>query len=99
MCSLRSDEVRQGNIILDLTVQTGDVVRTQDVAHALGIEGGAAYEGYLLETMARFRAKEILLVQLDPSYGCELTCVCGGVEIASSWVSVFDNLLVSAAAV
>ena len=74
-------------------MQTGNGVRSEDVAHALGVEGSSTYDAHLLKTMVRFKAKEILLVQLNPSYGCELTCICTGIETAPSWASALDKRL------
>ncbi len=91
--NFRANDVWEGNIILDMTVNSGDEVKSQEVAHALGIEGNPAYEAYLEKRMKQFRAKEILLVQLSSSYGCEFTCICSGIGMAPSMVPMFNHLL------
>jgi hypothetical protein len=95
IAGMRVDGLREGNIILDVTVQTGTAVRPEDVARGLGIEGNAAYEQHLSQTMKRFSAKELLLVQLNPSYGAELTCICAGIDLAPSWATTINHLFSS----
>jgi hypothetical protein len=97
--SFRAGDLWEGNIILDITVNSGDEVESQFIACALGIEdnpaikGNPNYEAYLLETMERFKKKELLLVQLNPSYGCEFTCVCSHISLAPAMVPLLNGLL------
>jgi hypothetical protein len=87
---LRVDDFREGNIVLDLTIEGGHSVRPEDVAHVLGIQGNAVYDEYHSIIMQQIGQKELFLVRLNPSYGCELGCLCAQVDVLPDWQSSLE---------
>jgi hypothetical protein len=75
---LRADDFREGNIILDLTVQSGNSVQKADVLFALSIDNENRHPSFFSAIMERIYRNELLLVQVDPSYGCVFSCLCTG---------------------
>jgi hypothetical protein len=73
---LRVDNFLEGNIILDVVVQSGPNVREADVLFALSINEKSKHGDFVGVTMDRIRRNELYLVQVNPSYGCTLACLC-----------------------
>lgn len=93
--AIRAEDFREGNIILDLTLRIGDRVQKSEVASALGIENNSNYDEYLLKTMQRFQEKELVFVQLAPSYGCEITCICSHVCLNPAAAALYKKAIIS----
>ncbi len=91
---LRSDGIREGNIILDITVESGKDVNPKDISYLLGLNDGRNYENLLLQTLERVKDRELLLLKLNPSYGGSLICLCDGIAIESTWITVFESTTV-----
>jgi len=82
----RADDFRQGNIILDITVQTGTNVSSEDLAYIFGIDVSTS-DSYRENIMKKFNSGRLMLVQLDQSYGCSFLCACEGIEIVEDWIN------------
>jgi len=90
---LRADDVRAGSIILDFTVSTGDAVRADEVVRALGDEGSSVAPSQLSRVMSQIKKSGLLFVQLSPSYGCEMACICKGIRAADPWLASISPML------
>ena len=75
----RADDFRQGNIILDVTVSSGETIEIADVAYAYGIELIESH--FLLQTMESLMREKQLIVRINPSYGCVAVCICRSIEV------------------
>lgn len=77
---LKADDFRQGNIVLDITVSPPTSLDIKDVADAYGV--APSDSSFLPGVMDRLKREGLLLVRLNPSYGCSLVCVCQGIGMA-----------------
>ena len=79
---IRSDGFREGNIVLDITIWKGDEVDLKKIAYVHGLETFYPLDSssYIQQAMHDFLHEERLLVQIEPSYGCKLACICGGIH-------------------
>ena len=82
---LKADDFRQGNVVLDLAVVTGEPpprAWLEQLLPAPHPEVAAAYHdahrAHLDELEAGIAAGALTLVVLSPSYGCELLAICEG---------------------
>jgi hypothetical protein len=75
---LRADNFLHGNLVLHVTVQTGEAVSDDDILFALSIENDRVDEhrAYLDGILGRIRSRNLSLVQIYASYGCTFSCVC-----------------------
>ncbi len=76
---LRCDDFRQGNIILDVTVSSGESIDIDDLAYVYGVEKSNA--PFLQSSMDRLQAENRLVVRLNPSYGCSLVGICQSLTV------------------
>lgn len=76
---LRCDDFRQGNIILDVTVSSGESIDIDDLAYVYGVEKSNA--PFLQSSMDRLQAQNRLVVRLNPSYGCSLVGICQSLTV------------------
>ena len=83
---LRMDDFRQGNIVLDVSVQRGQGVPADEVAYAYGIDQEPQKTNFLEKMLAEVRSKNLISVTLNPSFGAAFTCLCSNV-IAEPFVS------------
>ena len=87
---LWADDFRQGNIILDISCRTGPGNYVEELRNL--------YEGARDDFIAGIQEAEIqqgrkTLVQVNPSYGCALSCLCSDVTLCPDWArAVFANL-------
>ena len=79
---LRADDFRQGNIILSASVSSGSNVEKADVAYAHGLSENDVT--FLESILPRIEREQLLVVRLDPSYGCALVCICSAIEVCAS---------------
>lgn len=82
----RGDDFRDGNIILDITVETGADVNREYIAYTFDIDISAG-NTFLDNIIRKFNLGELILVRLDPSYGCSFSCVCERIEMVKDWLS------------
>lgn len=75
---LRADDFREGNIILDVTVQSGKSVDKAGVLFALSMEDERRHPAFFDSVIGRIERGELMLVQVNPSYGCMFACLCSG---------------------
>jgi hypothetical protein len=75
---LRANDFLEGNIILDVTAQTGEGVQKADVFFALSIDDEKRHPVFFDAIMERIRQRDLILVQINPSYGCTFSCLCSG---------------------
>jgi hypothetical protein len=89
---LRSDDFREGNIVLDITVSRGSAVEMSEIAYAHGLEKFLSSESslFLKKSIQDFLKEKRILVQVNPSFGCRLVCICGEIE-ATCNEDVFIN--------
>lgn len=78
-------ELKESMIILDITAQTGNDVTESDIKRVSGIEGAVSYEGYISKMMSKFQEHRLLFVQMNPSYGGTLECICNAIELEPEW--------------
>lgn len=89
---LKADDFRQGNIVLDLEVVTGEPPPPRWLEKLLPAphpEAAAqhhdAHRSHVDEVSAGIAAGALMLVVLSPSYGCELWAICEacrGIELS-----------------
>jgi hypothetical protein len=82
----RGDDFRQGNIVLDIEVQTGPSVNREDLASIYDTDASSSGD-FLEKIIRKFNLGQLILVRLDPSYGCSFLCVCERIEIVEDWVN------------
>lgn len=92
---LRVDDFREGNIILDITISSGTDVDVTDIAYAHGLEQFTSSETnpYLNKAVQNFITDKKLFVQINPSYGCKLVCICGGIEVLQNWIPLILEMV------
>jgi hypothetical protein len=85
---LRVDDFREGNIILDISVLSGTEVEMKDIAYAHGLESFLSCQSnsFLEKAIQNFLSRKQYLVQVNPSYGCKLVCICNKVEVLENWI-------------
>lgn len=90
---LRADDFREGNIILDITVSKGTEVDISDIAYAHGLEQFLSSESntFLNKAVQDFFIGIKLFVQINPSYGCKLVCICDEIQVLQDWSSVISS--------
>jgi len=90
---LRVDDFREGNIILDITVSSGTDVEIADIAYAHGLEQLTYSEAnpYLNKAVQNFITGKKIFVQINPSYGCKLVCICGSAEVLQDWIPIISE--------
>lgn len=76
---LRMDDFRQGNIVLDVSVLSGEAVSANDIAYAYGIDQEPQRTTFLKKMLEEVRAKNLISVTLNPSFGAGFTCLCSNV--------------------
>lgn len=76
---LRADDFREGNIILDVTVTAGEQLELDDVAEAFGLDTEPS--PFLQNTIDRLKRDRMIVVRINPSYGCVVTCVCSEMSV------------------
>lgn len=74
----KADDFREGNIILSVTVASGQALSTADVADAHGVSSD---EAFLPGAIERYVQDGLMTVRLDASYGCYLVCVCRSLDV------------------
>jgi hypothetical protein len=78
---LRADNFREGNIVLDMTVRSGQSVNERDLLTVLSIEDASKHQDFVDSFVKRVRSGSLSLVEINPSYGCALACLCTSLEI------------------
>ena len=78
---MSSSGLAEKNIVLDVTIQHGSDVHVETV-NALFPGKTQAQDAYRGMMLHRLRMKELILLQISPSYGGEITIICEGVEHA-----------------
>jgi hypothetical protein len=81
----RADDFREGNIILDITIEEGDNVGAEDVAYLLG---QGTDHPFVQNAITRIRAEKLLLLRINPSYGCTLVVLCRVIELTEDWMDL-----------
>jgi len=78
---LRAENFLEGNIILDITILTGDAITDDDLLFAVSMDKDPAgtKQSHFTIWRERVRDQGLCLVQLSASYGCTLTSLCTGV--------------------
>ena len=86
----KGDDFRQGNIVLDIEIQTGSSVNSEDIAGVYGIDVSTSADSFE-NIMGKFDSGQLKLVRLDTSYGFSFLCVCEGIEIIQDWVDLIAS--------
>jgi hypothetical protein len=76
----RADGLLERNIILDITIRSGHEVREEELIDALKCQGSPLK--FRQVQLEKIRACELVLFQLNPSYGASVGCTCRQVELA-----------------
>lgn len=76
----KCDDFRHGNIVLDITIETGTTVRIDDILLLFDIERHRS-SIFLKKILERFESRDLILVKLNPSYGCSFLCACKKIEL------------------
>jgi len=82
---LLCDGLRQGNIILEIVVESGEL---EDYAllnklYRISDDTEDAPGRKYLDTMkSMIKAKEMKMVRINPSYGCEIVMVCNSISVS-----------------
>ena len=73
---LKLDNFLEGNIVCELTVKTGRQVSAEEILLALGIDDAPIHWEYIERILKRFQEQTLHLVEIAPSYGASLSCIC-----------------------
>jgi hypothetical protein len=76
---LYANDFREGNVILDATVYSGAEIDVAEIALAYGVP--ITESQFLDKTKQRLIQEKLLLLAINPSYGCSVVCICGSVRI------------------
>lgn len=89
----KCDNFRHGNIILDITIETGAAASIDDILLLFDIDNNMN-NVFFEKILARFESRELTLVKLNPSYGCSFLCACKTVELISDCLNyIFTSCL------
>lgn len=78
---LRAEDVREGNIVLDVVIRRCDQSEQGAIAYLLGIEPVDRDPEPVARWLSKAETEKMLIVELNPSHGCSLTALCRDVEI------------------
>ena len=78
---LRCSPFRQGNIIFDVNVWCGTEYSPDELREALEMKSEKS-KLYIENTSKAISEGRLTLFQVNPSYGCELICLCGSYSIS-----------------
>lgn len=84
---LRINDFRDGNIILSIEVLYGDDIDLTDVAYAYGVKSDE--NNFIVGVCARLKSEGFCVVKINPSYGCQLICVCKNIFLRESFILNF----------
>lgn len=81
----RCDDFRLGNIILDMTIEDVSAMSIKDVSllYDINPDDKAAFQRIIDSA----RSKELVVVNLNSSYGCTFISTCSGAEIIDNFCS------------
>lgn len=77
---LCANDFREGNIILDLTVQRGKDCDVSLLRTLLGSKHCETHPGFLVALLQRIETEDLALVSIDPSYGCSFLALCRAIN-------------------
>jgi hypothetical protein len=75
--SLRVDGFRQGNIILDVLIRNGDEITVHDIIGFFEFKE----EAKALTKLEEVRSKNLVVLEINPSYGATCTILAESVEL------------------
>lgn len=73
---LCANDFREGNIILDLTVERGKDCDASLLRTLFDNKYLESRPGFLVALLQRIEAEDLTLVSIDPSYGCSFVALC-----------------------
>ena len=77
---LNIKEFKEGNIILDCTVESGPNSGIKQAFEDLGIDNENDPKNYLQSLRERISNNELKIITINPSYGCTICALCKGIE-------------------
>ena len=80
---LRAHDFREGNIILDVIVRVCDSDDAAVLKRLFDLGDTRADVAFLAQLLTRAEADQMLLVEVNPSYGCSLTALCRRIELTT----------------
>jgi len=90
--AFHGEDLREGNIIFDIAVQTATSVSREDIVDLYRLahdpNATAVFEGIA----KRISENELMLVRLNPSLGCEFVCTCTGISLVDDWAAKIAQL-------
>jgi hypothetical protein len=75
---LRVDNLREGNIVLDVMARSRADVDADAVLGVLSVADLDTHRTFVDKVIARIRTGELTLFQINPSYGGAFECLCAG---------------------
>ena len=78
---LTVNNFKQGNIILDMTVEAEEILSNEVVNEYTNRRDEVTIAGLT----ARFKEQRFIVVRVNPSYGSELMCVCRRICLLEDW--------------
>jgi hypothetical protein len=77
---LNINELKEGNIILDCTVESGPSSDIEQAFEDLGMDNVDDPKNYLQSLRERISSNELKIVTINPSYGCTICVLCKKIE-------------------
>jgi hypothetical protein len=82
---LLCDGLREGNIISEIVIESGELEDYTFLNKLYWISDGSEDEPerkYLDSMISMIKAKEMKVVRINPSYGCEIIMVCHSISVS-----------------
>lgn len=73
---LRADEFKEGNTILNINVRSGEQVNSGEITRLCDADEQGVSGSFVSNILSRIHSRQLFLFAINPSYGCEFTCVC-----------------------
>jgi hypothetical protein len=81
--TLRADNFREGNIILDVTTITSTSIKEDFVRELYQIPTGQ--DEFIRNTLLRIHHQQLKMFTISASFGCSMLALCTRVECLSGW--------------
>jgi hypothetical protein len=80
---LKVNEFREGNVILDINVSEGEGIDINGISNLYSFSCDVA--DVPMNFVNQLINENKKLVVINPSYGCELICICSDLEVCMDW--------------
>lgn len=83
--SIKLNDFREGNTVLDFSMMSGDEGSLRLVANLYEVDfESEKSKPYFQEIIDLLNSNQLKIIQLNPSYGCDLLALCKGVKVFKS---------------